>query len=70
MGSKQNTGNTQIHRTIKWTFLSCQHMIIHLEMQRVYDLNLIDKDGTWINGYDQMKKDQTDFPTKSVKNQK
>ena len=44
MGSKQNTRNTQIHRTIKWTFPSGQDMIIHLEMQRVYDLNLIDKD--------------------------
>ena len=44
MSSKQNTVNTQIHRTIKWTFLSGQVMIVQLEMRRVDDLNLIDKD--------------------------
>ena len=70
MGSKQNTRNTQIHRTIKWTFPSGQDMIIHLEMQRVDYVNLIDKDRTWINVYDQMKKDQKNFPAKSIKNRK
>ena len=35
-------------------------------MLRIDDLNLVNKDSTWINGYDWMKKDQKDFPTKSI----
>lgn len=29
-------------------------------------LNLVNKDSTWINGYDWMKKDHKDFPTISI----
>ena len=35
-------------------------------MQKVDDLNLFNKDSTWISGYDWMKKDQKNFPTKSI----
>lgn len=52
MVSKQNAVNTQIHRTIKLAFLSGQDMIVHFEMRRFDDLNLVDKDWIWINGYD------------------
>ena len=50
----------------EWMFVSSQYVIADLETWRVNDLNLVDKDSTWINGYDWMKKDQKDFPTKSI----
>ena len=41
-------------------------MIADLLMQKVDDLNLFNKDSTWINGYDSMKKDQKNFQTESI----
>ena len=50
----------------EWMFVSSRYMIADLGTQRVNDLNLVDKDSAWINGYDWMKKDQKDFPTKLI----
>ena len=50
----------------EWIFVSSQDMIADLWMQKVDDLNLFNKDSTWINGYDSMKKDQKNFPTESI----
>ena len=50
----------------KWMFVSSQHMMADPGTRRVDDRNLVNKDSTWISGYDWIKKDQKDFPTKPV----
>ena len=42
-------------------------MIAELATQRVNDFNLVNKDSTWINGYDRMKKDHIFQPNQFIK---
>ena len=44
-----------------------EDMIVYFETRKVDDLNLVDKDSTWINCYDWMRKYQKYFPGKSIK---
>ena len=55
---------------ITWMFVSGEDMIAYFKTRRVDDLNLVDKDSTWINCYDWMRKDQKCFPGKSIKTRK
>ena len=50
----------------EWMFVSSQDMITDLGTQIVDDPNLVNKDSTWINRYDWMKKDQEYLPTKLI----
>ena len=50
----------------EWMFVCSEDMIADLGTGRVNDLNLVNKDSTWINGYDLIKKDQKVFPAKSI----
>ena len=50
----------------EWKFVSRQDMIADLGARRVNDLNLVNKDSTWINCYDWMKEDQKYFATKLI----
>ena len=49
----------------EWMYVSSKDMIADLGTRRVNDINLVDPDSTWINGYDWMKVDVINFPTKS-----
>ena len=48
----------------EWIFVYSQYMIADLGARRVNDLNFVNKDSTWISGYDWMKNNQKDFSTK------
>ena len=41
-------------------------MIADLGTRRVDDLRLVDQNSTWINGFDWMRKDNKEFPIKSL----
>ena len=41
-------------------------MIEDLGTRRVNDLRLVDQNSTWINGFDWMRKDDKEFPIKSL----
>ena len=50
----------------EWFFVSSHNMIADLGTRRVDDLRLIDQNSTWINGFDWMRKDNKEFPIKSL----
>ena len=47
-------------------FVSSNNMIEDLGTRRVNDLRLVDQNSTWINGFDWMRKDDKEFPIKSL----
>ena len=50
----------------EWFFISSHNMIADLGTRRVDDLRLVDQNSTWINGFDWMRKDNKEFPIKSL----
>ena len=50
----------------EWFFISSHNMIADLGRRRVNDLRLVDQNSTWINDFDWMRKDNKDFPIKSL----
>ena len=50
----------------EWFFISSHNMIADLGTGRVDDLRLVDQNSAWINGFDWMRKDNKEFPIKSL----
>ena len=50
----------------EWFFVSSNNMIEDLGTRRVNDLRLVDQNSTWINGFDWIRKDDKEFPIKSL----
>ena len=51
----------------EWMFVQSQDMIADLGTRRIDKLELINQESIWINGFDWMKRDESCFPTKSMK---
>ena len=50
----------------EWFFIASLNMIADLGTRRVDDLRLVDQNSTWINAFDWMRKDNKEFPIKSL----
>ena len=50
----------------EWMFVHSQNMIADLGTQHVNNLELVNQDSTWINGFNWMKKGPRCFPTKTI----
>ena len=50
----------------EWMFVHSQDMIAYLGTRRVNNLELVNQDFTWINGFSWMKKDRRCFPAKTI----
>ena len=50
----------------EWFFIARLNMIADLGTRRVDDLRLVDQNSTWINAFDWMRKDNKEFPKKSL----
>ena len=50
----------------EWMFVHSQDMIADLGTRRVNNLELVNQDSTWINGFSWMKKDKKSFPAKTI----
>ena len=51
----------------EWMLVQSQDMIANLGTQRIDKLELVNQESIWINGFDWMKRDESCFPTKSMK---
>ena len=50
----------------EWMFVRSQDMIADLGTRHIDNLELVNQDYVWINGFDWMKKDVACFPAKSI----
>ena len=50
----------------EWMFVQSQDMIADLGTRHIDNLELVNQDSVWINGFDWMKKDVACFPAKSI----
>ena len=50
----------------EWFFVSSHNMIADLGTRRDDGLRLVDEHLTWINSFDRMRRDNKEFPTKSL----
>ena len=50
----------------EWMFVRSQDMIADLGTRHIDNLELVNQDSVWINGFDWMKKDVACFPAKSI----
>ena len=50
----------------EWMFVNSQDMIADLGTRRVNNLELVNQDSTWINGFSWMKKGKRCFPAKTI----
>ena len=51
----------------EWKYVQACDMIADLGTRPVKDLRLVSQESEWINGYSWIKRKQSDFPTKSIK---